>query len=530
MKANHSTTVTSVTETIPSFKRNFSDWPHLSTQQTTEDWIGNDVSSAFIANNTLTTNHSWITKQTPDGIGFSKNFTTLIDDVTTFNFTTSSSMAPDGILAYIIVYGCIVIVGLCLNILAILAILLITKLRTAQNMFVLNLCFADILLGVNALFAFVDEIGNGMDFEDSHERECQILGFMTFIPPIAVVLSMTVIARNRYKTIAGMYHNAAMFNKRKVILYSCIVWAIAILVALPILIAEMEIITGLFCTCCFSFSANKIYGFTMTIFLYLFPNYIILYSYICIFVIVRRSRQKVRVMGFVSSGNLKKHDLQLAVQFILLFALFNICYLPTMIIFWLEEDSSISGECRAFVMLLFACNILANPLAYIAMNKGARNELRKLCCKRKVSPESHVRTHHSEVPEEPTPVTRRKKSCRKVTQKAVENNDDAKLEHPENEKDNYKVGVAKNLTDSVNKVPETASTSLEGNDISREKSLQQGNKVHVEIVKDDSDDYDASDQNKIKDQTDHKNIEDEHDYLSLPNVVIQKDDSFEICW
>ena len=361
------------------------DWNPLTTsvsQTLTGREVITDVS--LYSNGTAITHQDWSSLQTTVT---DVHLTSLVthDDATDTSMATDTDQEDEDNLPtvwWLILYGVIVIVGILSNMFAMFSILLMKKLRTAQNMFVLNLCLADIFLGINALFTFITILNPEISIQDDH-TECYVIGFFTFIPPLAVVLSMTVIARNRYQVIVQMStnHNNDM---KKVATKLLLVWVISIVVSLPILSGLISVKTYLFCTCCFYFAENLIYGLTVTVCVAVIPNLVIIYSYIRIVIVIRSSRKRVEIHKSRNSqiAVYKKGDIRIAIQFIVLFVVFNICYLPTMIVFWTveETDESIATPLRAFIMILFACNLIANPVIYFVMNKLAMDEL-KTCCR-----------------------------------------------------------------------------------------------------------------------------------------------------
>lgn len=79
---------------------------------------------------------------------------------------------------------------------------------------------------------------------------------------------------------------------------------------------------------------------------------------------------------------MRRRELKLAVQFIILFGVFNVCFLPTMIIFWVDTDdgdSTTADPLRGVSMTLFSLNLILNPIGYLIMNHAAREEIKSDC-------------------------------------------------------------------------------------------------------------------------------------------------------
>ena len=55
-----------------------------------------------------------------------------------------------------------------------------------------------------------------------------------------------------------------------------------------------------------------------------------------------------------------------------------------MIVFWFEDDAdSLSYHVRGIIMIIFALNLIANPVAYFILNRRARTETFTNCCQKK---------------------------------------------------------------------------------------------------------------------------------------------------
>ena len=299
------------------------------------------------------------------------------NDTATHN-TTNTMHSSD--LVWIYSFGVISSAGLFGNCACVVAIVAIRPLRTAQNFFVCNLCFADTLLAVNAIFAFVAELRAGWQLV---EGACRLFGFIVFTPPIAVALSMTVIAKDRHACITSPTAGAGVgHSRRMVVFYLGIVWVIAVAFAMPNLFGWVTLRSGLFCACCFYIADNWSYGLAVSAIAYVIPNGFIAYYYMRIYCHVRQSRRRVarmraRCRGAISPAAQNDVELRLAIQFIALFAIFNCCYTPAMLVFWFDSRTSdITRDARGAVMVLFALNLVLNPLAYVALNGFARRHLK----------------------------------------------------------------------------------------------------------------------------------------------------------
>ena len=275
----------------------------------------------------------------------------------------------------LIAYSCVIGVGVAFNLAAIIALCSIRRLRTPPNMFVVSLCVADVLLGFNGVVTLIAEFERDVIVE-----YCQVIGFVSFLPPINIVVTMLIIAENRYSIIAL---NSARASRSRVACYLASGWTVSVLVALPIVIFD-PIITSTqgLCFCCFYFSSNRMYGYMVTVFCFALPDLIIAFYYSSITCHVHQSR--VRIQDQVRSTRpTRRSDILLARQFTVLYAVFNVCYIPTLVMSWLHgDDGEIPIEALYFATFMLATVIVVNPILFFGLNKTATSQvLQHLRCK-----------------------------------------------------------------------------------------------------------------------------------------------------
>ncbi len=107
----------------------------------------------------------------------------------------------------------------------------VRKLRTKENVFILNLAAADLLVAVvNLPVTIVTVIAQDWILG---RTVCLISGFITLLTFVASCLALSMISINRYHAIVHwtLYRNT--YTKRKCALYVCITWTITIALSLP---------------------------------------------------------------------------------------------------------------------------------------------------------------------------------------------------------------------------------------------------------------------------------------------------------
>ncbi|XP_078348462.1 melatonin receptor type 1B-B-like [Oculina patagonica] len=167
-------------------------------------------------------------------------------------------------------------------------------LRTITNLYILNLAAADIMVSVLSIpFTMVTVITGRWLFGDT---ACVALGFFTFLSFISSVLSLGMIAINRYFYIVKWNTYTKTFSKKKALLYAAAVWAVSISLALPPLFgwAEYRFIPGK--SYCFVYWPSNVYFmyFMITV-CFIGPLAAMAFSYYNILTFTRNLKRRIAV-------------------------------------------------------------------------------------------------------------------------------------------------------------------------------------------------------------------------------------------
>ena len=129
--------------------------------------------------------------------------------------------------------------------------------RTITNMFILNLAAADILVSVLSMPVTMVTVVNGC-WVFGHTA-CVVLGYFTILSFIASVMSLGMIAINRYFYIVKWNTYTITFAKTKALLYAAGVWFVSMFLASPPLFgwAEYRFIPGK--SYCFVYWPSNVY-------------------------------------------------------------------------------------------------------------------------------------------------------------------------------------------------------------------------------------------------------------------------------
>ena len=111
-------------------------------------------------------------------------------------------------------------------------------LRTIANGFLLNLAFADLLVSVlNMPITVVTIVEQGWIFGD---RACELLGFTTMLSFVSSVMSLAMIAINRYFYVVQWKSYPSIFTPGRSVLFAGSAWLLSLLLSIPPLFGSAE--------------------------------------------------------------------------------------------------------------------------------------------------------------------------------------------------------------------------------------------------------------------------------------------------
>lgn len=167
-------------------------------------------------------------------------------------------------------------------------------LQTIINLYILNLAAADILVSVLSIpFTVATVITGRWLFSDT---ACVALGFFTILSFIASVMSLGMIAINRYFYIVKWNTYRKTFSKKKSFLYATAVWVLSISLASPPLFgwAEYRFIPGK--SYCFVYWPSNVYFMYFMITVCFFgPLSVMAFSYYNILKFTKNLKRRIAV-------------------------------------------------------------------------------------------------------------------------------------------------------------------------------------------------------------------------------------------
>lgn len=286
---------------------------------------------------------------------------------------------------YIIV---VIIVSMTGNILIITVIITNHRLRTVDNLLVVNLAVSDCLLtliecGSNTLRQL------NPDWNPPHPSVCYIILASSVFCGTASVFTQSVVAVNRYLSINYPLTYDLMMSRRRLTYAVIIIWFGAILLSCPPLIwRPLAVVCGVE-SYNDSVTLEIVYMAAEWLFLFVVPFLLMFAVYLRIYKIALWHSKRVIPMASQNDTkqnrvpNLKK-EVKAAKMLITISGLFFVCWFPFFVVLTCHKFSSNSISPKVFKVFLYMIYTApaVNPFVYAFWNKRIRigvTKLLKIC-------------------------------------------------------------------------------------------------------------------------------------------------------
>lgn len=274
-------------------------------------------------------------------------------------------------------------------------------LRTISNGFLLNLAFADLLVSVlNMPITVVTIIKQRWIFG---EFACVLLGFTTMLSFVSSVMSLAMIAINRYYYVVQWKTYPSIFTPRRSVLFAGIVWLLSLLLSIPPLFgwAEYRYITGK--SYCFVFWPSDVYYmyFMLTI-CFFGPLTVMSLSYFNILRFTREAKRRVdqhkdsvitqqqiqtrqESESYFFERNKRRfrmtqEEVKITNTLLIVVACFMACWAPFAMTMFFDVyyPHPLPRTVDISTLLLGYANSMCNPIVYGVRNQAVRSELIRL--------------------------------------------------------------------------------------------------------------------------------------------------------
>ncbi|XP_069581555.1 melanopsin-A-like [Brachyistius frenatus] len=206
------------------------------------------------------------------------------------------------------------ITGMVGNFLVIYAFSRSRSLRTPANMFIINLAVTDLLMCITqAPIFFTTSMHKRWIFG---EKGCELYAFCGALFGICSMITLTVIAVDRYFVITRPLASIGMLSRKRAFLILSVAWLYSLGWSLPPFFGWSAYVPeGLLTSCTWDYMTftPSVRAYTMLLFIFVFflPLFIIIYCYVFIFRAIRSTNQAVGKINGSTRDSMKSfHRLQ----------------------------------------------------------------------------------------------------------------------------------------------------------------------------------------------------------------------------
>ncbi|KAJ8317863.1 hypothetical protein KUTeg_002954 [Tegillarca granosa] len=349
------------------------------------------------------------------GAGIDNNSTTDISS----NFSSflpmfiisEDSLLPDPlpkpiVIIFMILYVVIICVAVIGNGVVIIMIGLAKRIRSVTDIYILSLAVSDLMIAtLNMPFQLYFIVANEWK---AGEFLCKFTNYIQGVTVVASILTLLVIAFDRYWVICSTKLTQKLHSRKKAIISLAFVWVISLCVVCPHLIFQrldlriklefngLPIVTDFGYVCAEFYpnpSDSKIYTLIVYVFLYLLPVVIMTYTY---------GRIAHRLWIHQPIGDIlenpchhqrnmtqRKRIIKMLIAVVLAFMLL---WLPFFTFSLYREFTKVDSSFRikmATLKLIGYSNCCVNPIIYTFLNRNFQIEFKRLFCRnRKVHVDS----------------------------------------------------------------------------------------------------------------------------------------------
>lgn len=337
----------------------------------------------------MITNVNW-SSLSPDRHGYN---TSLEDsNITNINGTGDTSSARYSLAESIIigtVLSLFVILAIAGNILVCVAVFTDRRLKRLNNLFIVSLAIADLLVAVLVMtFAVINDISEKWYFGSVF---CNVWISSDIMCSTASILNLCVISLDRYIHIRDPFKYDSFMTWKKVAAIISLVWIISIIMSfLPIHLEwhknESDRSQEPVEDACF-FELNPTYAVSSSTISFFIPCIVMLAIYIQLYVYARRHLANIKktTPGFSSANASGKgsnsSDHKAAITLGVIVGVFLFCWMPFFIV------NLTTAFCNCIPDLVFKIltwlgyvNSCLNPIIYSIFNKEFRDAFRRILC------------------------------------------------------------------------------------------------------------------------------------------------------
>lgn len=292
--------------------------------------------------------------------------------------------SPLTVAAAAIVLLLIMICGILGNLLVVLVIWKVPRMKGQSYTLIANLAVADALQSCNIFFVLLTATKGGHWVFGN--TACQINAFLTTEFVLSSMLNLTVISVNRYIKVVHSDKYNTVFAPRPLRFIIAFTWLFPLVYAIPPLLGWSKYVFNPGkCICIFRFALSHSFAFFLVGTVTTPALLTIVLSYLRIFWIIRTHRR--RVCQDESSSQTQRNPLlaeesQITKNIVVVVVSHIICFIPATVVNVIEifrQDFDIPFWLDFVSFNLIFVSHANNPIVYGLMNKKYRRSLAQLC-------------------------------------------------------------------------------------------------------------------------------------------------------
>ncbi|XP_076469102.1 G-protein coupled receptor moody-like [Babylonia areolata] len=281
----------------------------------------------------------------------------------------------------VLLMSVIIFIGSIGNILVIIAVRTTKKLQTASNAFVVNLSVCDLVFVIIILpFNIYTYLADGWNLPI---LLCKIIGFLGYTLTGTTIITITMIAWNRYKLVVDPQNYQHLFNRCHLTIMLILTWVMPVACLMP---AVLEV-WGRFGYVTMMVTCNLLldhdsqsFKLFLLIVRAVIPCALILYYYISIYRTTKASHRRVLSRRLLSTGlggrqadaSYQRREMHLTKMMATIFIVFALSYFPCTISSIVDWNTVLSKRFHMFCLITVYVGSAVNPLIYGLMNSQFR--------------------------------------------------------------------------------------------------------------------------------------------------------------
>ncbi|KAK9875888.1 hypothetical protein WA026_009674 [Henosepilachna vigintioctopunctata] len=255
--------------------------------------------------------------------------------------------------------------------------LFLFQLWTPLNTILLNLILSDFSVSIiGNPFVLISALARGWIFGDTL---CQLYGFFMSLLGISSIVTLSVLAFERYMIVSKPFENSITSTKGALFLILGI-WTYSFLLTMPPLVGWGKYVhEAANISCSVNWECKSFNSMTYTCFLFFFglviPLLVIIFSYINIVLQMRQNSLKI--------GQVKKAERRVAYMVLLMIIAFVVAWMPYAVLALLiqfGDASFLTPGMRVIPSLIAKSSICYNPIIYVVLNSQFRQSWKQRKC------------------------------------------------------------------------------------------------------------------------------------------------------